>query len=113
MDCIFCKIANGEIDSNKVYENENIIAFKDLNPVAPVHILFIPKRHVCSLNDINSEDSSVISEIFSSILKVVKDLGIEGNGYRIINNCGKDGGQTVNHLHFHLIAGKKLGWPGI
>ena len=113
MDCVFCKIVNGEIKSNKVYENDNIIAFKDLNPVAPVHILFIPKRHICSLNDINSEDSSVISEIFSSILKVVKDLGIEDNGYRIINNCGKDGGQTVNHLHFHLIAGKKLGWPGL
>ena len=112
-DCIFCKIVNKEINADKVYEDSNILAFKDLNPVAPVHILFIPKKHVCCVNDISEDNSGIVSGIFCAISKVAKDLGLDNKGYRVINNCGKDGGQTVMHLHFHLIGGKRLGWPGV
>ena len=112
-DCIFCKIVNKEIDADKVYEDSNILAFKDLNPVAPVHILFIPKKHVCCVSNINKDNSGIVSDVFYAISKVAKDLGLDHKGYRIINNCGEDGGQTVMHLHFHLIGGKRLGWPGV
>ena len=112
-NCIFCKIVNGEIDANKIYENSRVLAFKDLNPVAPVHVLFIPKDHICCANDINGGNSIVISEIFCAISKLAKSLKIDNTGYRIISNCGKDGGQTVDHLHFHLIGGKKLSWPNL
>ena len=112
-DCIFCKIVNDEINADKVYEDSNILAFKDLNPVAPVHILFIPKKHICCVNNISKDNSGIVSDIFCAISKVTKDLGLDNKGYRIINNCRKDGGQTVMHLHFHLIGGKRLGWPGV
>ena len=106
-DCIFCKIAAGEIPSNKVYEDERIIAIHDLNPMAPVHVLFIPKEHICCANAVTEENSDVVAHIFSKIPVVAKELGLD-NGYRIVNNCGEDGGQTVMHLHFHLLGGKKL-----
>ena len=108
MDCVFCKIANGEIPSAKVYEDDKIIAFNDLNPQAPVHILVIPKNHISCINDINSDNSDVIGHIFEKIPQIAKSAGLEG-GYRIISNCGKDAGQTVFHLHFHLLGGKTLG----
>ncbi len=107
MDCLFCKIINGEIPSNKVYEDDTVLAFHDIAPQAPVHVIFIPKMHIACAADINEENSAVISHIFEVIAKVAKDLGLD-NGYRIINNCGEDGGQTVKHLHFHLIGGEKL-----
>lgn len=110
MDCIFCKIVNKEIPSNIIYEDEKILAFKDLEPVAPVHVLIIPKNHISSANEITNENAEIISHIFKCIPKISKTLGLE-KGFRIINNCGENGGQTVNHLHFHLIGGKKLGWP--
>ena len=106
-DCIFCKIAAGEISSDKVYEDDRIIAINDLNPMAPVHVLFIPKEHICCANAITEENSDIIAHIFTKIPVVAKELGLE-NGYRIVNNCGEDGGQTVMHLHFHLLGGKKL-----
>ncbi len=110
MDCIFCKIANKEIPADIVYKDEEILAFKDLNPAAKVHVLVIPKHHISSLNDINEENYNVISYIFKCIPKIAKKLGLT-NGYRIVNNCGQDGGQTVNHIHFHLLGGESLGWP--
>ncbi len=108
MSCIFCKIANKEIPSNYVYETENLVAFRDLNPQAPVHILIVPKVHITSMNDINSENSSIIAEIFETVNIIAEQEGIKESGYRVISNCGDDGCQSVKHLHFHLVGGKKL-----
>ena len=108
-DCIFCKIIKGEIPSNKVYEDEEILAFKDINPAAPIHILVIPKKHITSLIEIKEEDEKLIAKIYSVINKIAKDMQIDQKGFRVIVNCGEDGGQEVGHLHFHLLAGKKLG----
>ena len=110
MDCIFCKIANGEIPTTKVYEDDSVIAFNDLSPQAPIHILIIPKEHIASAADVTADNSAVIAHIFEVAAKLGKDLGLE-DGYRIVNNCGEDGGQTVGHLHFHVLAGRNLGWP--
>ena len=108
-DCIFCKIVKGEIPSEKVYEDENVLAFKDINPVTPIHVLVIPKKHFKDVLDVKEEDKEIIADLFQSINKIAKTLGIEENGFRIVNNCGEDAGQEVMHLHFHLLAGKKLG----
>ncbi len=108
MDCIFCKIANKDIPSQVVFENENILAFKDLSPQAPVHILVIPKKHISSMNEINNENSSVVAEIFQVINQIAKQENIKESGYRVISNCGEDGCQSVHHLHFHILGGKKL-----
>ena len=108
-DCVFCKIINGEIPSEKVYEDNKVLAFKDINPAAPIHVLVIPKEHVQNVLEINHENKEMISDIFLAINKIAKQLGIEDDGFRIINNCGKDAGQEVMHLHFHLLAGGKMG----
>ena len=108
-DCIFCKIIKGEIPSTKVYEDENVLAFKDINPVAPVHVLIIPKDHIVSTNDINEENSKFISAIYEKIPEIAEKSGVKEEGYRIICNCGENAGQEVKHLHFHLIGGVKLG----
>ncbi len=110
-DCIFCKIINGEIPCNKVYEDDKVLAFKDINPEAPIHVLLIPKIHIASINDLNHQDSHLISHIFLTIQNIAKELGIHESGYRVVTNTGKDGGQTVNHMHFHLLAGRSLNWP--
>lgn len=110
MDCIFCKIANGEIPAKKAYEDEKVLAFYDLEPQAPVHILIIPKEHISSCAEITEENSAVIAHIFEVAAKLGKELGLD-NGYRIVNNCGKDGGQTVHHIHFHFLGGREFGWP--
>ncbi|ARC85530.1 HIT domain protein [Clostridium argentinense CDC 2741] len=110
-DCIFCKIINGEIPCNKVYEDDKVLAFKDINPEAPIHVLLIPKIHIASINDLNHQDSHLISHIFLTIQNIAKELGIDESGYRVVTNTGKDGGQTVNHMHFHLLAGRSLNWP--
>lgn len=106
-NCLFCKIINGEIPANKVYEDDEILAFKDINPKAPVHILVIPKKHISSAKEIKEEDEALIGKMFTDINKIAKEFDLE-NGYRIVNNCGEDGGQEVMHLHFHLLGGKKL-----
>lgn len=106
-DCVFCKIIDGEIPSTRVYEDDRIIAIRDLNPQAPVHVLFIPKEHIASADELNKDNSDIVAHIFSVIPGVAKELGLT-NGYRIVNNCGEDGGQTVKHIHFHLLGGKKL-----
>lgn len=110
LDCIFCKIASGEIPSKKVYEDEEVIAFYDLNPEAPIHILIIPKTHISSVDDITRENSLVISRIYEVAAKLSKEYELS-DGYRIVTNCGKDGGQTVNHIHFHMLAGRSMQWP--
>ena len=107
-DCIFCKIINGDIPSKKVYEDDKVCAFYDIEPAAPVHVLVVPKKHIANVNEIDENNADIIAHIFTVINKLVKELGISETGYRIINNCGKDGGQTVHHLHFHILGGKVL-----
>lgn len=109
-DCIFCKIAAGEIPSTKVYEDEICVAFKDLEPQAPFHVLVIPKSHISSADEITAENSAVIAHIFEVIPGIAKEAGLTG-GYRIVNNCGDDAGQTVKHLHFHVMGGREFTWP--
>ena len=108
-DCLFCKIVKGEIPSEKVYEDDEVLCFKDINPAAPIHILVIPKKHITNLLEVEPEDGKLISKIYEVINKLAKDLKIDKEGFRVIVNCGKDAGQEVMHLHFHLLAGKKLG----
>ncbi len=108
MDCIFCKIINKEIPSTVVYEDDKILAFNDIAPQAPVHIIVIPKIHVASANDIDESNDLYVAEIFKAIPKIAKKTGIYESGYRIINNCGENGCQTVGHLHFHILGGKKM-----
>ena len=108
-DCIFCKIINREIPSDIVYEDDEVIAFKDIRPVTPVHILVIPKKHISSLVELTEEDEAVIGKIYTVINKVAKVAGILEKGFRVIVNCGDDGGQEVKHIHFHVLGGKKLG----
>ena len=111
MDCIFCKIVTGDIPSNKIYEDDKVLAFHDISPEAPIHFLVIPKEHIKSANDINEGNSHIISHIFLVINKLVRELNIAETGYRIVNNCGKDGGQTVDHIHFHVLGQRDLKWP--
>ncbi len=111
MDCIFCKIANKEIDCSFVYEDEDIVVFKDLNPVAPVHLLAIPKKHVSSIMEIGELEDSISSRILKIISKVAKDLNIDEDGFRIVSNTGIGAGQSVDHLHFHILGGRKFDWP--
>ena len=109
MDCIFCKIAAKEVPSEIIYEDEKVLVFKDLEPKAPIHILVIPKTHISSVMEINEENSEIISHIFKVIKKLSSKLNLQ-NGFRIVNNCGKYGGQTVNHIHFHVLGGQQLEW---
>ena len=107
MDCLFCKIIAGEIPSAKVYEDQWVYAFRDINPMAPVHVLVVPKEHICCADGVNESNSALVARIFEAIPKIAAAEGLT-NGYRIINNCKDDGCQTVKHLHFHLLGGKKL-----
>ena len=108
MDCIFCEIIKGNIPSTKVYEDEYVTAFNDLNPQMPVHVLIVSKKHIASANDIAEEDAELVGRVFVAAGKIAEKLGLD-NGYRIINNCGEDAGQTVKHLHYHLLGGKTMG----
>ena len=108
-DCIFCKIIKGEIPSEKVYEDDEVLAFKDINPAAPIHILVVPKKHIESLLKLEDNDYELVAKIQKVINKLAKQLNIEEEGFRVIVNCGKDAGQEVMHLHYHLLAGRKLG----
>ena len=110
MDCLFCKIINGEIPSNKVYEDDTVFAFRDIAPQAPTHILIIPKQHIKSAAENDERNSSVISHIFEVAAKIAKQEGLD-DGFRIVNNCGDIAGQTVKHLHFHLMGGREFAWP--
>ena len=106
-NCLFCKIIAGEIPSTKVYEDDKILAFRDIAPQAPTHILVIPKEHISGVDGLNAENSAVVSHIFAKIAEIAKNEGLS-NGYRVVSNVGEDGGQTVRHLHFHILGGKKL-----
>lgn len=108
-DCIFCKIIKGEIPSEKVYEDEEILAFKDIQPAAPIHILVIPKKHITNLMEVSNSDSELMGKIVVVMQKIAKQLNIDEKGFRIISNCGPDSGQEVMHLHFHLLAGRTMG----
>ncbi len=110
MDCLFCKIINGEIPSNKVYEDETVYAFRDIEPQAPTHILIIPKQHIKSAAEIDESNSAVVAHIFEVAAKIAKQEGLD-DGFRIVNNCGDIAGQSVKHLHFHLMGGREFGWP--
>lgn len=108
-DCIFCKIIKGEIPSEKVYEDDEVLAFKDIQPAAPIHVLVIPKKHITNLMEISNEDSELMGKIVVVMQKIAKQLGVDEKGFRIISNCGPDSGQEVMHLHFHLLAGRTMG----
>lgn len=110
MDCLFCKIAAGEIPSQKVFEDDQILIFRDIDPQAPIHLLAIPKAHIPSAAAITAENSAVVAHIYTVIAKLSEELGMT-NGYRVVTNVGEDGGQTVNHLHFHIMAGRPMAWP--
>ena len=110
-DCLFCKIVAGEIPSKKIYEDDKVLAFYDISPAAPVHFLVIPKEHISSANELDEKNSNIVSHIFMVINKIVRELNIDDSVYRIVNNCGADGGQTVNHLHFHVLGARELKWP--
>ena len=110
MDCIFCKIANKEIAAEIVYEDEKVIAFKDAKPVTPVHILIVPKKHIPSVNRLESKDKELIGKLFLIAQKIAKEQGVAQTGYRLVFNVGKNAGQTINHLHLHLLGGEKLPW---
>jgi len=110
-DCLFCKIVKKEINADIIYENNSVLAFKDINPQSPVHILVIPKKHISSLNELQEQDINILSDLFKAIKKIVKDFNIEKDGYRVVINTNKNGGQEVQHLHFHILGGRQLNWP--
>jgi histidine triad (HIT) family protein len=107
-DCIFCKIVKGAIPSKNVFENEYVVAFHDIQPAAPVHIVIIPKKHIASMNDVGADDLHLVGEIHRAAQHVAREQGIAESGYRLVNNCGKHGGQVVFHLHYHLLGGEPL-----
>ncbi|MBQ7069854.1 MAG: histidine triad nucleotide-binding protein [Ruminococcus sp.] len=109
-DCLFCKIIKGEIPSKKIYEDETVYVFEDIAPTAPVHYLAIPKEHISKLDEINETNSAVIAHIYEVIAKLVKDMDIK-DGFRVVSNCGESAGQSVFHIHFHMLAGREFGWP--
>lgn len=110
-DCLFCKIASGEIPTDYIYEDDRVVAFNDIEPQAPVHILIIPKAHIASALELDENNGDIVSHIFRVAGKIARDKGFGEDGFRLVNNCGRDGGQTVGHLHFHLLAGRYLQWP--
>lgn len=110
-NCLFCKIAAGQIPSKIVYQDEDVVAFEDINPQAPHHVLVIPRRHIGSIPDLTLEDGPLLARIFMTVAKLAHDMGIDESGYRLVANVGPDAGQSVFHLHFHLLGGRRLGWP--
>ncbi len=111
MNCIFCKIIQGDIPSQKVYEDDLVMAFNDISPQAPVHILIIPKEHYSNILEVEESQKELIGHIFMIAKKIAREMGIHEKGFRIVMNCNRDGGQTVFHLHFHLLAGRQMHWP--
>ena len=109
-DCLFCKIVAGEIPSTKIYEDDSVYAFADIDPQAPFHAIIVPKEHIASAAEINENNSHLIAKIFEAVALIAKKENL-ADGFRVVNNCGKDGGQTVGHIHFHLLARRNLQWP--
>ena len=110
-ECLFCKMVSGQIKPNTVYEDNNVLAFKDINPQAPVHILVIPKKHIATLNDVEQETTGLVSKLFLTAVQIAKESGIAESGYRTVMNCNADAGQSVFHLHLHLLGGRIMHWP--
>ena len=110
MDCLFCKIAAGEIPSTSYYSDENVYAFADIDPQAPFHAIIIPRKHIKSAACITSENSGTVARVFEAAAKIAAEQGLD-NGFRIVNNCGEDGGQTVEHIHFHMLGKRPMAWP--
>jgi histidine triad (HIT) family protein len=110
-DCLFCKFVNGEIEPDKVYEDDHVLAFRDINPQAPTHILVIPKKHISTLNDLQAEDEALVGKLYLAAQKIAVDEGIAEDGYRTVMNCNELAGQTVFHIHLHLLGGRGMAWP--
>lgn len=110
-DCLFCKIANKELPSELIYEDDDIIAFSDINPQAPEHKLIVPRKHITTLNDLDANDSELVGRMVYTAQKIAKDLGIANDGYRVLFNCNHGGGQAVFHIHLHLLGGRQMTWP--
>ncbi len=110
-DCLFCKIIAGEIPCDKIYEDDNVFAFRDINPQAPLHVLIIPKKHIAMINDLETEDAETMGHLFVAAKKIAQQEGYAEEGYRTVMNCGEAAGQTVFHVHLHLLAGRNLTWP--
>jgi len=110
-DCLFCKMISGEIKPNKVFEDDQVLAFRDINPQAPQHILIVPKRHIPTLNDVTESDAWLIGRLYLTAAQIARTEGFAERGYRTLVNCNRDGGQTVFHLHLHLLAGRQMQWP--
>ena len=110
-DCLFCKIVQGEIPCEKVYEDENVLAFNDINPEAPIHFLVIPKKHIATINDTSSEDQAILGQLMLAAKNIAKEKDIADSGFRTVMNCGDDGCQTVQHIHLHVLGGRSLQWP--
>ena len=110
-DCLFCKIVNGDIPSDKVYEDDYVLAFNDLNAQAPTHILIIPKKHISTMNDLQAQDTEVVGQLMQVAANIAKDKGFSDAGYRVVMNCNQDGGQAVYHIHLHLLGGRAMAWP--
>ncbi|MFW5986486.1 MAG: histidine triad nucleotide-binding protein [Halanaerobiales bacterium] len=110
-DCLFCKIVNGEMDTDFVYEDEKVVAFEDINPQAPLHLLIVPREHISTLLDMEGEDYQISAHVYRVANKLAREKGIAEDGFRLVSNCGDDGGQTVYHIHYHLLGGRELQWP--
>ena len=110
-DCLFCKILDGDIPCDRVYENDQVIAFRDVNPQAPTHILVIPREHISTVNDLTAEDKSIVAEMMLAAQAIAKQEGIEESGYRLVMNCNEGAGQTVFHIHLHILGGRRMDWP--
>lgn len=110
-DCIFCKIAAGEIPAAKLYDDGEVLAFRDINPEAPVHLLVIPRRHIATLNDLTEADAALIGRLYLAAKRLAAESGVADSGYRTVINCNRAAGQIVFHVHLHLLAGRELGWP--
>ena len=110
-DCLFCKIIKGEIPADKIYDDDDVFAFRDINPVAPLHVLIIPKKHIAMINDLESQDSETVGKLFLAAKTIANQEGYAEEGYRTVMNCGESAGQTVFHIHLHLLAGRQLSWP--
>lgn len=110
-DCLFCKITAGKMDTDFVYSDEKLVVFEDINPQAPVHLLIVPKKHISDLNNLEEKDNKLIGHIYQVAKELAAEKNIAESGYRVVSNCNQDGGQTVYHIHFHLLGGRKLQWP--
>lgn len=110
-DCLFCKIIAGDIPADIVYESETAIAFRDINPQAPTHVLIIPHKHIATMNDLEEEDQAMVGSLYSAAQEIAREEGYAESGYRAVMNCNEDAGQTVFHIHLHLLAGRPMGWP--